>query len=49
LSDWIRQEAGDIVDLQTDDKGGLRLYARNCTQAQVAAAAAIVAKENANE
>jgi hypothetical protein len=45
LSEWIRQEAGDIVDLQTDDKGGLRLYARNCTQAQVAA----VAQENAKE
>jgi ankyrin repeat protein len=49
LSEWIRQEAGDVVNLQTDEKGGLRLYAKNCTQAQVAAAAATVAQENAKE
>jgi hypothetical protein len=49
LSEWIRQEAGDVVELQSDNKGSLRLYARNCTQAQVAAVAATVSQENAKE
>jgi hypothetical protein len=50
LSKWIRQKVGDMdsVDLQADDKGSLRLYARNCTQAKVAAAAVAAAAQTSN-
>ena len=39
LSKWIRQQAGDAVDLIQDDKGCLRVYSKHCTQDKVAAAA----------
>jgi hypothetical protein len=40
LSKWLQQEAGDAVDIRPDDKGCPRLFAKECTQAQVAEAAA---------
>jgi len=39
MSDWIRQEAEDVVELRFDGKGSLRLYPKICSQAQVVAAA----------
>jgi len=39
LSKWIRQQAGDAVDLILDDKGCLRVHSKSCTQDKVAAAA----------
>ena len=39
LSKWIKQEAGDVVDLVMDGNGSIRLLAREHTQRSVAEAA----------
>jgi hypothetical protein len=52
LSEWIKQQASDVVDVLPDDKtGGLRVYAKHCSQEKVAvaAAAAKVANNNPTE
>ena len=40
LSDFLKDRAGDVVDLVTDANGGIRVYPKNCSQDMVAAQAA---------
>lgn len=41
LSQWIRYEAGDVVEIRLDGRGCLRVHAKNCSRANVENAVSI--------